>query len=162
MLGETPNIARETRALHGILWLFSLCLPQRMNTEFRMSRKPAKRLTLLEAYEDLTRKESVCLREDRFEDLNRVQRKKAQLLEGLDALRVEPLDADEQAEFDKRIASLQERESSNAALLTEKMTANRSEFRKLRKHSASASKLKRAYAAPEQSEQDSGSLKGRA
>jgi hypothetical protein len=127
-----------------------------------MPSSTSKRLTLLSAYEELTRKEGLCVREENFDPLPSLQGKKAVLLESLSALSREGIDDAERQEFNQRLAELKRQEDENAALLGRKMEANREECRKLGQNASSASKLRKAYASQARGEEDSDSLKGRA
>lgn len=127
-----------------------------------MPSRASKRLTLLSAYEELTRKEGLCIREENFAPLPSLQSKKAVLLESLQSLPRDGIDEAERQEFNERLAELKRQEDENAALLGQKMEANREEFRKLGQNASSASKLRKAYASQARGEEDPGSLKGHA
>lgn len=126
-----------------------------------MSDRPSRRLVLLAAYEDFTRRESVSLRDENFELLGQLQDKKSKVAAELSALADEP-DAAEREDFERRIAQLLEKEEDNARLLAQKMASNRQELRQLSKNSVSANNLKRTYAAPIDRSRTSGTLKDRA
>ena len=127
-----------------------------------MSAKTSKRLTLLSAYEELTRKEGLCIREGNFDALPSLQSKKASLLDTLRDLPVDGVGDAERAAFNERLAELKRREDENAALLGAKMEANREEFRRLGQNASSASNLRKAYTSQSRGETESPSLKGRA
>ncbi len=121
----------------------------------------SRRMVLLAAYEDFTRRESVSLRDENFELMLKLQDKKAKVVEQLTSLDGAPTQA-EAEDFRNRIAILLEQEESNNRLLEEKMAENREEYRKLSRNSVSASKFRRTYAAPIDRSALPGTLKGRA
>ncbi len=121
----------------------------------------SRRMVLLAAYEDFTRRESVSLRDENFELMLKLQDKKAKVVEQLASLDGAPSQA-EVEDFRNRIAILLKQEESNSRLLKEKMAANREEYRKLSRNSVSASKFRRTYAAPVDRSALPGTLKGRA
>lgn len=105
-------------------------------------------MTLLAAYEELTRKETVCLKEANWEPMLKTQAKKAKLVEGISKHTAELL-LDERTQFNKRIASLQIKEAENAKTLAEKMKDNRELYRQITQRTKSGSKAIRAYGQPE-------------
>lgn len=107
----------------------------------------SRRLALLAAYEDFTRREGVSLRDENFELTRKLQEKKSKVVAELQSLD-EPASEEEQAAFKRRVDALLQQETANADLLAEKMTGNREELRKLSRSSVSANKLRNTYAAP--------------
>lgn len=126
-----------------------------------MSRSPTRRSTLLSAYEDFTRRETVCLKDEDFELLAKVQDKKVKVIAELQSLEDSPDEA-EKHDFNRRLEVLVELEKANEATLTQKMANNRQELRNLTKRSASATKLRRAYAPSGEKKSGQSSLEGRA
>lgn len=126
-----------------------------------MPRSSSRRTTLLSAYEDFTRRETMCLKDENFELLAKIQDKKSKVIEELQSLDDQPDEA-EKRDFNQRLEKLLEQERANEALLAEKMVNNRAEYRNLTKRSASASKLRRAYAPTTEKNTSQSSLKGRA
>ncbi|MDQ8200028.1 hypothetical protein QEH56_17825 [Pelagicoccus enzymogenes] len=126
-----------------------------------MAERLSRRMVLLAAYEDFTRRESVSLRDENFELLAKLQDKKAKVIAQLHALPEQP-DGAEAADFNARVAKLLEQEEANSKLLQEKMAVNRQELRKLSQNAVSANKLRRAYAAPSDRPPLPRNLKGRA
>ncbi|EDY81633.1 hypothetical protein VDG1235_1251 [Verrucomicrobiia bacterium DG1235] len=118
-------------------------------------------MTLLAAYEDFTRRETVCLREGNFEPMLRLQEKKAKVIAEF-ALLEAGTSKEENEDISRRISVLQAREESNALILKEKIAGNRQEVRKLTLNAISANKLRRVYSAPADRSLSSGTLKGRA
>lgn len=118
-------------------------------------------MILLAAYEDFTRRETVCLREDNIETMLELQKKKAKVLKELSVAEVEASEA-EKADFARRISVLQGQEESNARMIAEKIAANRQDYRRLSQNTLSANKLRRTYYAPSDNSIASGELKGRA
>jgi ribosomal protein L34E len=105
-----------------------------------------KRFILLGAYEELTEKETFCLKEANFDAVSTVQGKKARLLSELQSLDDQgTLETEEKDEFNRRLQQLQECEKGNDILLGELMKENRSEFKTLSKRANSASQVRRAY-----------------
>lgn len=111
-----------------------------------MPQPRSKRIALLESYEELTRKESVCIREGNIEPLAALQEKKAALIAALQQLSSEDVSAEERTQFNQRLVRLQETEEANAEGLGRLMAENRDAYRKLGQNASSASKLRRAYA----------------
>lgn len=118
-------------------------------------------MTLLAAYEDFTRRETVCLEDDNFQLMLKLQEKKAAVLAELGKLQDEG-DEQEKLAFKKRIAALREQEEINSQLLVKKMGANREEYRKLTQNAVSAGKLRRAYSNRADQVIIPGDLQGRA
>lgn len=118
-------------------------------------------MVLLAAYEDFTRRESVCLHDGNFDLLLKLKEKKASVIAQLESL--DPaLDEAEKEDFKRRVDSLLQQEERNAKLLAEKMKDNRQELRTLSQNAVSANKLRRAYATPTDRPTAPGSLKGKA
>ncbi len=127
-----------------------------------MSDAAAKLLQLLEAYEDFTRRETICLRDETFEPMLRLQAKKASLLESIKRFEKASLDPDVAASCQTRIAALQAQEAANQETLAQKIAANRREYRKLAQGVVSASKLRSAYQNISSAPTQSGTLEGKA
>lgn len=121
----------------------------------------SRRMVLLAAYEDFTRRESVSLRDENFDLLIKLQEKKAKVIAQFADLEGPPEES-EVVDFRRRISVLLEEERANASLLDEKMKENRMEHRRLSKNTVSANKFRRAYAAPVDRSVVPGQLKGRA
>lgn len=126
-----------------------------------MSESPSRRFILLSAYEDFTRRETVCIREDNFERLETVQSKKAKVIEELSILEDTPTE-DERSQFNKRIEVLLESERANEAMLKEKIASNRQAYRKLSASAVAANKLRKTYGPTYDTLPSQGNLKGRA
>lgn len=126
-----------------------------------MPDRPSRRMILLAAYEDFTRRETVCLREDNIDSMLALQKKKGKVLVELGKVEGDASE-EEKADFARRISALQEQEESNARFIAEKIAANRQEYRRLSQNSLSANKLRRTYYAPSDNAIASGELKGRA
>lgn len=126
-----------------------------------MSESPSRRFILLSAYEDFTRRETVCIREEDFDRLESLQSKKEKVIAELSGLADSPTDT-ERADFNRRIEALLESERSNEALLTEKMASNRQAYRKLTANAVAANKLRRAYGPANDRPASPGNLQGRA
>lgn len=126
-----------------------------------MAEQLSRRMVLLAAYEDFTRRETVSLRDDKFELMLKLQDKKAKVLSELDRLQDLP-DASETESFNSRISILLKQEEENEKLLELKKAVNRQEYRKLSQNAVSANKLRRAYSAPVDRSIAPGSLKGKA
>lgn len=126
-----------------------------------MADRLSRRMVLLAAYEDFTRRESVSLRDENFELLLKLQDKKAKVVAEISSLEDSPV-GEEAEDFRKRISILLKKEDSNSKLLQEKMSANRAEYRRLSQNTVSANKFRQAYAAPVDRTVLPGSLKGRA
>lgn len=107
----------------------------------------SRRMALLAAYEDFTRREAVGLRDENFELVLKLQDKKAKVVEQLQGLD-EPMADGEKEDFDERVNALLRQESESAELLSQKMSKNREEYRKIARNSVSANKLRNVYAAP--------------
>lgn len=126
-----------------------------------MAKGPSKRLALLEAYADLARRESFCIKEDNLEPLSRIQEKKSLILNGLaDQARL-PADPGEKGAIADLLAEVRDVEAASAELLKTRMGDNRAELRRLSQSSKSASSILKAYAAPETESGQSSSLEGR-
>lgn len=126
-----------------------------------MAKRPSKRLSLLEAYADLARREAFCLNEGNIEPLARIQEKKASMLEGLAEHAKSPREPGEAARIAILLADIQSQEAASASLLKERMGANRAELRKLAQSSKSAAGILKAYSAPEAEGGPRSSLKDR-
>ncbi|MDQ8186173.1 hypothetical protein [Pelagicoccus sp. SDUM812002] len=126
-----------------------------------MPERPSRRMVLLAAYEDFTRRESVSLRDENFELLKKLQDKKAKVIEQMALLQDTPNKSDAE-DFNQRLSELQKQEEANSSLLQQKMLSNRQELKKLSQNTISANKLRRAYAASSDRPSASGTLKGRA
>ncbi len=125
--------------------------------------EPRKRFVLLDAYEALTEKETFCINEANFEEISRVQAKKSKLLAELESLSDTPLlDEKEISEFNQRIDTLRERETSNSLRLDGLMKENREQFRDLSKRANSASQIRRAYGSASNPAAPNRSLKNKA
>ncbi len=118
-------------------------------------------MALLAAYEDFTRKETTCLKDGDFEEMLKVQSKKAKVAEALSKLEDLPSEEEKQT-FSGRIDSLLEQEKANAEALTAKLSKNRSEFKKLSQNSLSAAKLRNLYGAAIDRSVVKGTLKDKA
>lgn len=126
-----------------------------------MPNRLSRRMVLLAAYEDFTRRESVCLQDGDFDLLLKLKEKKAAVIAQLVSL--EPvLDEVEKKDFKCRVDLLLQQEERNAQRLAEKMKDNRQELRMLSQNAVSANKLRRAYASPTDRPASPGSLKGKA
>ena len=112
-----------------------------------MPERLSRRMALLSAYEDFTRREGVSLRDENFELMLKLQDKKAKVIAELEKLS-ETASENELSEFKRRIEILLAEEAKNSDLLAQKMSSNRRDFRKLSRSSVSANKLKNVYAAP--------------
>lgn len=121
-----------------------------------------KQLVLIEAYEELTDKESFCLKEGNIEGCLKVQGKKAKLLPELQLLKGASMSTELRATYQERLNRLQEIEQNNAAVLSQLIEKNRNEHKKLSKQSGSASKFRKAYANPTEKRTSSVSLEGQA
>ncbi|MCH6255876.1 hypothetical protein MLD52_04910 [Puniceicoccaceae bacterium K14] len=127
-----------------------------------MSERP-KQVVLLEAYEELTRKESVCLREANIEVALEVQAKKAKLLDKIAELqKTSPLNGDIEPSFSEKVAELESIEISNAQVLEEAMKKNRDVYRIVTKRSDSAGKVRNAYGISKLERKAPSSLRGQA
>ncbi|MBC2605781.1 hypothetical protein [Pelagicoccus albus] len=126
-----------------------------------MSAQLSRRMALLAAYEDFTRKETTCLKDGDFEEMLKVQSKKAKVAEALSKLEDLPSEEEKQT-FSGRIDSLLEQEKANAEALTAKLSKNRSEFKKLSQNSLSAAKLRNLYGAAIDRSVVKGTLKDKA
>ncbi len=115
-----------------------------------MAERASKRLAALRAYEELSLKESLCLREENYEGLLATQGKMKLLMDGLLALRGQALGPGEAGEYDACLERLRAAEAANAALLAERMAGNREQFRALSKSASSGVGALRAYGRPEQ------------
>ncbi len=122
-----------------------------------------KRFVLLAAYEDLTEKETFCIKEANFDEIRKVQGKKLKLLGEMDALgdrdRLRP---EEKEDFNNRVERLQIREKENEERLNLLMGQNRSELKSLSKHASSVSQIRKAYGSSISPEAPNRSLKGKA
>lgn len=127
-----------------------------------MAEAPNKAMILLEAYEDLTSKETLCLKEGNFDGVLRAQKKKALLFQGLEELQGTPLRDEDRAAVRRRLEHLKEQEAANSAELQRRMKENREELKKLSANASSASKLRRAYAKPDVADRDASGLEGKA
>jgi len=122
-----------------------------------------KRFVLLAAYEDLTEKETFCIKEANFEEIRKVQGKKLKLLGEMDALEDgDRLRPEEKEGFNDRIQRLQIREKENEERLNLLMGENRSEMKSLSKHASSVSQIRKAYGSAFSREAPKRSLKGKA
>jgi len=122
-----------------------------------------KRFVLLSAYEELTEKETFCIKEANFDEIRKVQAKKSRLLEELGSLDDEDrLKSEQRVDFNRRIDRLQTIEQENESRLEALMDQNRSEIKTLSKRSSSASKIKKAYGTASSPDNSSGSLKNKA
>lgn len=119
-------------------------------------------MILLAAYEDFTRREGVCLREDNFETLLQLQEKKRKVARELMERKEEPMDVPERQDFDRRVTRLLELEKSYAEQLSQKLSSNRSELKQSRQNSVSANKLRRAYIGQGEASSKQSGLDGRA
>lgn len=127
-----------------------------------MSESP-KQLVLLSAYEELTLKEEVCIREVNMEATLSVQEKKAGLLQRIEELeKANPMRGEAKKTFQEKVKSLKVLEAKNAAILDEKMIANRSEYKSLIKKTGAASKVRNAYGISEKDRKSPSSLKDQA
>ena len=127
-----------------------------------MTQSP-KSLVLLEAYEELTAKESFCLKEVNIKGVLATQEKKAKLLAGFRKLEPsEELSEEAKADFDRRIQNLLEREAENSKALESLIEENRLAYKLLSKHRNSASNIRKAYGAKSSSLSNSKSLKDQA
>lgn len=122
----------------------------------------SKRMALLEAYEELTRKETFCLGEQNMQGVLETQRKKADVLRGFERLEDEKLSPEEKDDFNRRIKALRTQEMTNAKSLDSMIASNREEFRRLDRDTKSGSKAIRAYGNPDKVENPSGKLEGQA
>ncbi len=105
-----------------------------------------KRIALLEAYETLTDKEEICLKEANFQSLAETQAKKARLLDAMEEWDDgRSMESEEREAFNARIGVLTVKEQSNAALLDRMKAENRKEFKSLGLRSHAASKIRKAY-----------------
>ena len=105
-----------------------------------------KRFVLLTAYEDLTAKETFCIKEANFDEIQKVQSKKSKLLGELGSLRdKDRLRIEEKGDFSRRVEALQKQEQENEELLSLLMGQNRAELRSLSKHATSVSQIRKAY-----------------
>ncbi len=106
-------------------------------------------MAALQAYEELTCKETLCLREENFDALLATQAKKARLLDGLAQLAETPFKAGEAEQFKAKISALQRQEAENAAVLEEKMRVNREQHKALSRSAKSSVSALRAYGRPD-------------
>ena len=124
---------------------------------------PSKRMVALLAYEELTLKETLCLKEENYDGLLRTQSKKAKLLDGLAKLNDVPLAAGEATRYAELLQALQQQESANAELLAKRMQTNRSQLRGLTRSGNSGVSALKAYGRPDNPPLDrSANLKDRA
>ncbi|MBK1880464.1 hypothetical protein [Pelagicoccus mobilis] len=121
----------------------------------------SRRMVLLAAYEDFTRRETVSLREENFELMLKVQDKKAKVIAELETITDAPAE-EERSEFKSRIEALLLQEAKNTEMLSDKMASNRQEHRRLSRNTVSANKFRSVYAAPIDRSGVSGTLKGKA
>lgn len=127
--------------------IFALLVPVCGHTVSSMSARLSRRMALLAAYEDFTRREGVSLRDENFELMLKLQDKKAKVVAELGKLD-EETSPTELADFNSRVDALLKEEARNARLLDQKMSENRAQFRKISRSSVSANKLRNVYAAP--------------
>ena len=122
-----------------------------------------KRFVLLGAVEDLTEKETFCLKEANFEKAVEVQAKKARLIGELKRLEDhESLSQSEKDEFNSRLDRLLVCENKNEMALEQLKTDNRSQFKTMSKHSSSVSKIRKAYGSASNPDASTPILKGQA
>lgn len=122
-----------------------------------------KRFVLLSAYEELTEKETFCIKEANFDEIRKVQSKKVKLLGELDTLNdKDQLRTEEKEAFNKRIERLQMREKENDERLALLIGQNRVELRSLSKRASSVSQIRKAYGLPSGLEIPNRALKGKA
>lgn len=127
-----------------------------------MSENP-KQIVLLSAYEELTQRETVSLREGNMEATLELQKKKAKLLEKITELQKDaPLRGELAKVLKEKVARLEAIESENAQVLAEHMKNNRIEYRSLVKRSGAATKVRNAYGISEDDRKKPTSLKGQA
>lgn len=126
-----------------------------------MSTPTSKAMTLLSAYEELTRKETVCLNEENWEPLLKTQTKKAKLAEGITQHTAELL-PEERSQFNARIASLQLQDAENSKTLAAKIKDNRDLYKQITQRTKSGGKAIRAYGQPEGAPERKTSLTDRA
>ena len=105
-----------------------------------------KQMVLLDAYEELTEKETFCFREANINGMLEIEDKKAKLLEELLRMSSESnLSSDQKQDFDSRVSALLKQEKENETFLSGLMKENRAAYRKLSQNADSASKIKKAY-----------------
>ncbi len=105
-----------------------------------------KQMVLLKAYEELTEKETFCLREANIKGMLELEDKKAKLLEELQRLAAEAdLSPETREEFNRRVSILLKQEKENEIFLEKLMQENRAAYKKLSQNADSASKIRRAY-----------------
>ena len=107
---------------------------------------PNRRFALLEGYETLTEKESLCIREGNFGEIASVQQKKANLLKALQSLEdASDLSGEQKDDFNRRLTALEEQENRNALELERMRSENRAEFKSLSARANAASQVRKAY-----------------
>ncbi len=122
-----------------------------------------KRFALLGAYEELTEKETFCLKEANFDAVKEVQAKKAKLVGELQRFEGGgQLSPSEKEEFNSRIEILLGSEKENEALLEALKSENRAQFKSLVKQSNSVSKIRKAYGSASNPTTPTRTLKGQA
>jgi len=120
-----------------------------------------KHFVLLDAYGDLTEKETFCLGEENMAGVLSIQAKKAKISDELLRLdRESPLDAKAKKEFDSIVRALLAKEAANDRTIKELMARNREAFKDLSKQGRSVNKFRRAYGVG--GDEKSSSLKGKA
>ena len=121
----------------------------------------SKHFVLLDAYCELTEKETFCLGEGNLQGVLKAQAKKGQISEELTRLsREAPLDPESKEKFDKTVRELLVQEEANNQTIEKLIRENRAEFKELSKQGYSANKFRRAYGMGD--DDKSSSLKGKA
>ena len=113
-----------------------------------MAESRSKATVLVEALEELIRKETFCLKEENYEAVGRLQDKKEPLVRGLQELQGALRSEGERADLNRRLDILREQEQANVATLGERMKENREAFRKLGANAKSATTLLKTYGKP--------------
>ncbi len=113
-----------------------------------MSLSLSKPMALLEAYEELTRKETHCLGEENWDSMLATQGKKKKLAAGL-SQHFGKLNESESGAFKMRVEALEVQEAKNANLLSKKILGNRELYKKLLQDTKSGTKAIRAYGQPD-------------
>lgn len=122
-----------------------------------------KRFVLLTAYEELTEKETFCLKEANFDEIRKVQAKKSKLIGELESLNDQDgVRPEEKENFNSRIEALKRQEKDNEECLKLLINENRTELKSLSKHTSSVSQIRKAYGSPTSLETPVRSLKDKA
>ncbi len=122
-----------------------------------------KRFVLLTAYEKLTAKETFCIKEANFDEIQKVQSKKTKILVELETLNDQDrLSTEEKMDFNGRLEELQKCERENDERLNMLISQNRTELKSLSKRATSVSRFRKAYGSASSLEPPSGSLTDKA